>query len=134
MAASPSTNGPLSSLPNTIQKTHATDDELLPPNEDELDDEPGVSVLTIPQQQPYDELKYETGPEQHDRAGGATQNRDENNDVGRSAAGGSEDGSASEGGHDGLPTVPTTTTTTMQTILEFKNLIHDDGSYGGAGF
>uniref|UniRef100_A0A1S4GRF6 Uncharacterized protein n=1 Tax=Anopheles gambiae TaxID=7165 RepID=A0A1S4GRF6_ANOGA len=133
VAASPSTNGPLSSLPNTIQKTHATDDELLPPNEDELDDEPGVSVLTIPQQQPYDELKYETGPEQHDRAGGASQNRDENNDVGRSAAGGSEDGSASDGGHDGPPTVPTTTTTTMQTILEFKNLIHDDGSYGGAG-
>uniref|UniRef100_A0A182JWM6 Uncharacterized protein n=1 Tax=Anopheles christyi TaxID=43041 RepID=A0A182JWM6_9DIPT len=131
VAASPSTNGP--SLPNTIPQTGEDDlpPEELPTSEDELDDEPGVSVLTIPQQQPYDELKYETAPEQHDRAAGPGQHaiHDDNNDVGRSAVGGGGGGRGeSEGGQN---IVPTMTTTTMQTILEFKNLIHD-GSYGAA--
>ncbi|XP_050073867.1 insulin-like growth factor-binding protein complex acid labile subunit [Anopheles maculipalpis] len=122
LGALPSTSGP--SLPNSIPQTH------LPANDDDLDDEPGVSVLTIPQQQPYDELKYETAPAQDplDRSGTAAGHtiHDDNNDVGRSAIGthGNESG-------DGQVTASTTTTTTMQTILEFKNLIHD-GSYGGA--
>lgn len=127
---SPSTSGP--SLPNSIPQTHLPD---LPANDDdELDDEPGVSVLTIPQQQPYDELKYETAPAQeephghHSGVAGSEPGhtiQDDNNDIARSAIGthgNSEDGTI-------IPS--TTTTTTMQTILEFKNLIHD-GSYGAS--
>ncbi|XP_052896524.1 protein slit [Anopheles moucheti] len=128
-----STSGP--SLQNSIPQTHLPD---LPANvdDDELDDEPGVSVLTIPQQQPYDELKYETAPAQeetHDHHTGSVGSGSghtlhaDNNDIGRSAVG-------PNGGDpvDGSITPSTTTTTTMQTILEFKNLIHDGSSSSSA--
>uniref|UniRef100_A0A182LUI1 Leucine-rich transmembrane protein n=1 Tax=Anopheles culicifacies TaxID=139723 RepID=A0A182LUI1_9DIPT len=135
VGASPSTERG-SSLPNSIPQMHLPDE--LPPNEDDqLDDEPGVSVLTIPQQQPYDELKYETAPSQqdhpHDHAGSVDETEqihDDNNDIGRSANGPSG-GMDSEDGSINPSSTTTTTTTTMQTILEFKNLIHD-GGYGAS--
>uniref|UniRef100_A0A182NIL7 Uncharacterized protein n=1 Tax=Anopheles dirus TaxID=7168 RepID=A0A182NIL7_9DIPT len=132
--ASPATSGP--SLPNSIP--HTLLPEIVAVNEDDRDDdEPGVSVLTIPQQQPYDELKYETAPEPLalDPTGsgagslsGHGANHDDNNDVGRSTIHGGAEGS--DAGVN-VPNSSTTTTTTMQTILEFKNLIHD-GSYGSS--
>ncbi|XP_053665233.1 protein slit [Anopheles marshallii] len=129
-----STSGP--SLPNSIPQTHLPD---LPANvaDDELDDEPGVSVLTIPQQQPYDELKYETAPAQeeshaHHSGTGSTGPSHtlhaDNNDIGRSGVVDPNGGDPV----DGTITPSTTTTTTMQTILEFKNLIHDGSSSSSA--
>uniref|UniRef100_A0A182QSH9 Uncharacterized protein n=1 Tax=Anopheles farauti TaxID=69004 RepID=A0A182QSH9_9DIPT len=127
--------GAATNLPNSI--SHTLLPEIVAVNEDGADDddnEPGVSVLTIPQQQPYDELKYETAPEpialDPNGAGGSlAANHDDNNEVARSAshsgAGGSEPG-------DNASSPTTTTTTTMQTILEFKNLIHDSSSYGSS--
>ncbi|XP_053675779.1 insulin-like growth factor-binding protein complex acid labile subunit [Anopheles nili] len=123
--ASSTTNGP--ALPNSIPQTLLPDVTV-----NEADDEPGVSVLTIPQQQPYDELKYETAPEPDpfDRSGSAASgqgNHDDNNDIARSA---SDLGTGGDSG-PANPATSTTSTTTMQTILEFKNLIHD-GSYGAS--
>ncbi|XP_049544821.1 insulin-like growth factor-binding protein complex acid labile subunit [Anopheles darlingi] len=100
------------------------------PAQHQLDDDPSVNgVLLIPQQQPYDELKYDAHPE--------PEPADETKQTGDSSAAG--DGSDAEHndvdpvgeGGDGTSNakVTTTTTTTMQTILEFKNIIHDE-SYG----
>ncbi|XP_052871342.1 protein slit [Anopheles cruzii] len=107
---------PIESLPNSIPQQQ----------QQPLDDDPSANgVLVIPQQLPYDELKYDAQPEPEpddaskptlQTAGGA----DDNNDVGRAPH-----------ANDGPP-VPITTSTTMQTILEFKNIIHDD-SYGAGG-
>uniref|UniRef100_A0A182WKP0 Leucine-rich transmembrane protein n=1 Tax=Anopheles minimus TaxID=112268 RepID=A0A182WKP0_9DIPT len=137
--ASPSTEHGLS-LPNSIPQTQLSGELPANDDDDELDDEPGVSVLTIPQQQPYDELKYETAPAQdphdHHHAGGSVGSdpghmlHDDNNDIGRSANG-PNGGADSEDGSVNPSTTTTTTTTTMQTILEFKNLIHD-GGYGAS--
>ncbi|KFB47158.1 hypothetical protein ZHAS_00015089 [Anopheles sinensis] len=121
LPAAPLPPGGVDALPNSIPQTSepVADDTL----NDTDDEQMGVSVLTIPQQQPYDELKYDAAPEPdpRDPASPPTHHptlllghaSDDNNDVARSIL-----------GADGA------TSTTMQTILEFKNLIHDS-SYGG---
>uniref|UniRef100_A0A182FGZ5 Leucine-rich transmembrane protein n=1 Tax=Anopheles albimanus TaxID=7167 RepID=A0A182FGZ5_ANOAL len=103
------------------------------PEHQHLDDDPSANgVLLIPQQQPYDELKYDAHPE--------PEPADETKQSGGGSSGGT-DGSVAEHNDvdpvgeagDGTPNAKgtTSTTTTMQTILEFKNIIHDD-SYGAA--
>uniref|UniRef100_A0AAG5DG66 Uncharacterized protein n=1 Tax=Anopheles atroparvus TaxID=41427 RepID=A0AAG5DG66_ANOAO len=119
------------SIPQTIEPAAPDGTTILDPDDDD-DELNGMGVLTIPQQQPYDELKYDAAPEPDPRDPSSPPTHttlllghasdDDNNDVARSMLSG-----------DGASPASGPTTTTMQTILEFKNLIHDSGSTSYVG-